>query len=90
MGPLSRTSLPTAAPRRLQSSWVRTCSRYVPGPAADGRAGPYRLSAEAQEGMPVGAPELSHSHSVGHGIPGRSERKIVSALEEKRAVGHGG
>lgn len=69
---------------------MRTCSRYVPGPAADGRAGPYRLSAEAQEGMPVGAPELSHSHSVGHGIPGRSERKIVSALEEKRAVGHGG
>ena len=52
---LSRSSLPPTAPRRLQSSWVRTCSRYVPGPAAGGRAGPYRLSVEARAGMPVGA-----------------------------------
>lgn len=90
MGPLSRSSLPTTAPRRLQSSWVRTCSRYVPGPAAGGRAGPYRLSSEAPGGDASGGAELSHSHAVGHGVPKRSERKIVSALGEKKAVGHGG
>lgn len=44
------------APRRLPSSWGRTCSRYVPGPALGGKAGPRKLSAEALARTPFGGP----------------------------------
>lgn len=60
LGQLSRSSPsptpPPSAPqrRRQPSSWVRTSSRYMPGPAAGGKAGPCRLSTEGRAGMPVG------------------------------------
>lgn len=47
---------PPAAPQRLPSSWMRTCSRYMPGLAASGKAGLFRLLAEGRVGTPAGDP----------------------------------
>lgn len=51
------------APRRPPSSWGRTCSRYKPGLAAGGKAGPRKLSAEDPARTPSGGAGLSHSPS---------------------------
>lgn len=66
LGQLSKSAPPSPAPRRLRSSWVRTCSRYVPGLAAGGRAGRHLLTASRRPGRDTSRGlGLSHTPSLG-------------------------
>lgn len=85
---LSTCSPPTAL-RRLPSSWVRTCSRYMPGPAAVARQACAGCQRRAGWGRQLGAQVESFPKLLAMGSPRGGKRKVVPALGEDWAVGGG-
>lgn len=83
---------PPTAPRRLLSSWVRTCSRYMPGRASHGWQGrPVQAISRGPGGDANWGPGLSHSPSYWPWSPQEEGRERWFLLwgRKNRVVGVG-